>query len=247
MDETPLPHELPGTLPGGFINQVVRVGDTVRRSPAPTAQRAAFTRELLELFEERGWGGAPRYRGVDEQGREVLEYVEGETDLPLSDARLARVAELVREFHDLTAGSSLAGAHEVVCHNDLSPRNTVYADGLPGLPVALIDWDLAAPGDRIHDVAHLAWQYLDLGPRVSDVGDAARRITLVCDAYGLDDRDGIVRTILWWQDRCRRGIDKAADLGDPAMTALRERGVVDDVHAAYVWVSAHAFELAAKL
>ncbi|MET4922043.1 phosphotransferase [Streptomyces sp. PSRA5] len=236
MEETP--------LSGGFVNQVVRVGDTVRRSSTSSARHAAYTRELLGLFAERGWGGAPRYRGVDEQGREVLGHIEGEVDLPVSDARLARVAALVREFHDLTAGSPLADGREVVCHNDLSPRNTVYADGLP---VALIDWDLAAPGDRIHDVAHICWRYLDLGPRIPDVADAARRITLVCDAYGLDDRDGIVRTILWWQDRCARDIDEAADLGDPAMTALRERGVVDDVRAAYTWVSAHAFELAAKL
>lgn len=236
MDETP--------LPGGFINQVVRVGDTVRRSSELPAQQTAYTRKLLGLFEERGWGGAPRYRGVDEQGQEVLGHIEGEVGLPVSDARLARVARLVREFHDLTAGSPLADGREVVCHNDLSPRNTVYADGLP---VALVDWDLAAPGDRIHDVAHVCWQFLDLGPRVPDVADAARRITLVCDAYGLDDRDGIVRTILWWQDRCWRGIDEAADRGGPAMTALRERGVVDEVRAAYTWVSAHAFELAAKL
>ncbi|MFD3483561.1 phosphotransferase [Streptomyces sp. NPDC058665] len=232
MDETP--------LPGGFINQVVRVGDT---------QHAAYTRELLGFFEERGWGGAPRFRGLDEQGREVFEHIEGQVDLPVSDARLARISKLVREFHDLTAGSPLAGGREVVCHNDLSPRNTVYAaaPGAEPLPVALIDWDQAAPGERIHDVAHLCWQYLDLGPRVPDVGDTARRITLVCDAYGLDDRDGIVRTILWWQDRAWRGIDGAADRGDPAMTALRERGVVDDIQAAYTWVSAHAFELAAKL
>ncbi|MEV8425977.1 phosphotransferase [Streptomyces niveus] len=236
MDETP--------LPGGFINQVVRVGDTVRRSRDASDQRAAYTRELLGLFEERGWGGAPRFRGVDEQGREVLGHIDGEVDLPLSDARLVRVSRLVREFHDLTVGSSLAGAHEVVCHNDLSPRNTVYADGLP---VALIDWDLAAPGERVHDVAHLCWQFLDLGPRVPDAGDAARRITLVCDSYGLDDRDGIVRTILWWQDRTWRGIAESADRGDPAMVALRERGVVDEVRAAYTWVSAHAFELASKL
>ncbi|MFD3519594.1 phosphotransferase family protein [Streptomyces sp. NPDC058653] len=241
MDETP--------LPGGFINQVVRVGDTVRRSPTSSARRAAYTRELLGWFEERGWGGAPRFRGLDEQGREVFGHIEGEVDLPLSDARLARVSELVREFHDLTAGSSFAAGREVVCHNDLSPRNTVYAaqNGSEPLPVALLDWDLAAPGDRVHDVAHLCWRYLDLGPRVPDVGDAARRITLVCDAYGLDDRDGIVRTILWWQDRSWRGIEEAAERGDPAMTALRERGVVDEIRAAYTWVSAHAFELAAKL
>ncbi|MEU8136458.1 phosphotransferase family protein [Streptodolium elevatio] len=65
-----------------------------------------------------------------------------------------RVARLVREFHDLTAGTALAGEHEVVCHNDLSPRNTVYRPVSGSRrPVAFIDWDLAAPGARIDDVA----------------------------------------------------------------------------------------------
>ncbi|WP_330173915.1 phosphotransferase [Streptomyces sp. NBC_01498] len=241
MDETP--------LPGGFIDRVVRVGDTVRRSSTVPEHRAAYVRQLLTDFEERGWHGAPRFRGVDERGREVLDHIEGLTDLPVSDARLVRVAELVREFHDLTAGSSPGGWHQVVCHNDLSPRNTVYAapDGGEPLPVALIDWDLAAPGERIHDVAQLCWRFLDLGPRVPDVAYAARRITLVCDAYGLDDRDGIVRTILWWQDRSWRGIEAAAERGDPAMVELRARGVVDEIRAAYTWVSAHAFALASQL
>ena len=64
-------------------------------------------------------------------------------------------AELVREFHDLTPGTPLAGDAQVVCHNDLAPNNTVYSPGGSGLrPVAFIDWDLAAPGQRIHDVAH---------------------------------------------------------------------------------------------
>jgi aminoglycoside phosphotransferase (APT) family kinase protein len=70
------------------------------------------------------------------------------------------VAELVRQFHDLTAGTLLADGQEVVCHNDLSPKNTVYRDLGRGLrPVAFLDWDLAAPGRRLHDVAHLCWQY----------------------------------------------------------------------------------------
>jgi hypothetical protein len=28
---------------------------------------------------------------------------------------------------------------------------------------------------------------------------------LICDAYGPYDRDRLVDTILWWQDRCWRG------------------------------------------
>ena len=72
---------------------------------------------------------------------------------------LIAVARLVRQFHDLSAGTTLAGDQETICRNDLSPKNTVYRDLGAGLsPVAFIDWDLAAPGKRIHDLAHVCWQ-----------------------------------------------------------------------------------------
>ncbi|MFG2586681.1 hypothetical protein [Streptomyces sp. NPDC048438] len=61
-------------LPGGSINHVVRVGATVRR---PASARRGFVSDLLKLFEAHTWPGAPRFRGIDEQGREVLTYIEG--------------------------------------------------------------------------------------------------------------------------------------------------------------------------
>ncbi len=57
---------------------------------------------------------------------------------------------------------------------------------------------LAGPGDRLHDVAHVCWQFLPLGPAAGDLDAAARRLRLVCDSYGLEDRTGLVDTILWW-------------------------------------------------
>jgi aminoglycoside phosphotransferase (APT) family kinase protein len=209
--------------------------------------RTEFVGELLRLLESGGWDGAPRYLGVDEQGRDVLGYLEGhvawEPRQPAavsSDESLAAVARLVREFHDLTAGTVLAGTQEVVCHNDLSPKNTVYrpVDG-ELRPVAFIDWDLAAPGARIHDVAHVCWQYLGLGPSVADAAEAARRLRLIADSYGLTDRRELVSTIMWWQDRCGRGIESGADAGDVAMGRLRDAGVVTDVRRACQWVSDH--------
>ncbi|MFJ4787394.1 phosphotransferase family protein [Streptomyces sp. NPDC088794] len=169
-----------------------------------------------------------------------------ERDAARTDAGLAQVARLVREFHDLTAGTESAAGGEVVCHNDLAPKNTVYAvDGDRWSPLAFIDWDLAAPGRRVHDIAHLCWQYLDLGPGVADVPEAARRIGLICDAYGLTSgRDRLLDTILWWQDRCWRGIEAGADGGEPAMVGLRAAGVVAEVRGAYEWVAAHRRELA---
>ncbi|WP_314178089.1 phosphotransferase [Streptomyces winkii] len=239
-------------MPGGFINRVVRVGATVRR---PLPARAEFAHDLLGLFEQQGWTGAPRFRGLDEQGREILDYMEGYVgwgsvrwSAVRSDACLTGVARLVREFHDLTAGSALAGAHEVVCHNDLSPKNTVYAPVEARLrPVALIDWDLAAPGERIHDVAHLCWQYLALGSGVTDVKATALKMRTICDAYGLSTRATLVDTILWWQDRCWRGIEAAASEGDPAMVDLRDKGAAESVRAAHRWVAAHRGELQAAL
>src|SRR5215475_8249763 len=138
-------------MPGGFVNEVVRDGDTVRRNPSPNA---AFVHALLELFAQHNWTGAPRLFGVDSAGREILSFVPGyaawEPDQPAEvrcDESLAAVAALVRHFHDLTAGSTLAGTEQVVCHNDLSPKNTIYRDLGHGLrPIAFVDWDLAAPG-----------------------------------------------------------------------------------------------------
>jgi hypothetical protein len=42
-------------LPGGFINAVVRVGDTIRRPHSPDA---AFAHDLLMHLERRAWPAA---------------------------------------------------------------------------------------------------------------------------------------------------------------------------------------------
>jgi hypothetical protein len=116
-------------LLGGAVNVVVRVGDTVRRTPP---ENAGFVHRLLQHFAAVGWDGAPRFLGSDTAGRETLSYIPGHVDWdrarakPLGDESLRQAARLTRAFHDLTAGTALAGADEVVCHNDLSPRNTVY-------------------------------------------------------------------------------------------------------------------------
>ncbi|SBT91105.1 Phosphotransferase enzyme family protein [Streptomyces sp. DI166] len=228
-------------LDGGAVNQVVRVGATVRRTPSP---RVPYVHSLLAHFERHGWPGAPRFLGTDDQGRETLGHIEGRAALSAgeraavrTDEALTRIARMVREFHDLTHGTPLAGDADVVCHNDLAPKNTVY--DRHGRPRAFIDWDLAAPGERVHDIAHVCWQYLDLGPGVTDVPEAGRRIALVRDAYGAADLDGLVDTVLWWQDRCWRGIAAGAGRGEAAMVGLRDRGVVEEVRAAYEWVARH--------
>ncbi len=113
-------------LTGGRITQgVVRIGNTVHR---PTGPHTKFVHSLLPHLEESGFSGAPRVLGIDEQGQEILTFIEGYVPPDLatwSDVQLVRAAELIRRFHDATAGSTLTVEEEVVCHNDLSPGNTV--------------------------------------------------------------------------------------------------------------------------
>ncbi|MET9341362.1 phosphotransferase [Nonomuraea sp. NPDC003804] len=240
-------------LPGGRVSGVVRVGNTVRRPVSPSFHGdPTFVRELLIFLERAGWTGAPRFLGWDEQGRQVLSFLDGHVawdwagggpEAVGADAGLARAGALTRELHDLTAGTALAGQSEVVCHNDLWPGNIVYRDLGQGLrPVAFIDWDLASPGDRIHDVAHLCWQYAGWWEG-NDPAEVSRRSRVICAGYGLADRSPLVETVLWWQDRCWRGIDRAAEAGDPAMVRLRASGAVDRVKAAYAWARRHREEL----
>jgi hypothetical protein len=240
-------------LLGGRVSGAVRVGDTVRR-PVGGGNHGdpGFVRELLVFLEKAGWASAPRFLGVDERGRQVLsfldghvawDWVTGQPEAVSSDGSLARAGELTRELHDLTAGTALAGERETVCHNDLWPGNIVYRDLGQGLrPVAFIDWDLASPGERIHDVARLCWQYAGWWAG-GDPAEVRRRSMVICDGYGLDDRSTLVETVLWWQDRCWRGIDQAAEAGDPAMVRLRASGAVEQVRGAHAWVMRHREEL----
>src|SRR5438105_5282403 len=147
-------------LAGGMDNAgaVVRIGDTVRR---PTKKAAVAVRALLLHLEDVGFEGAPRYLGTDEQGREVLSYIEGQAPLPpypawsMSDDALVEVAGLLRRFHEAAASldprQTEGWATEwadpmggpLVCHNDPYPENVLFHEGRA---VALIDFDLAAPG-----------------------------------------------------------------------------------------------------
>ena len=74
-----------------------------------------------------------------------------ELDASFSDATLTMAAQLIRRFHDATADTELTSGQEVVCHNDLSPCNFVFRSGKP---VAMIDFDNAAPGTRLHDLGY---------------------------------------------------------------------------------------------
>src|SRR3954453_9857766 len=97
--------------------------------------------------------------------RDVLTFVEGDTfsdcrGLVWSDVQLAGCAELLQRYHDALACSPLAAGAEVVCHGDFGPWNLNWREGVP---IAVIDFDNAHPGDRLEDVAYALRAHLNLG------------------------------------------------------------------------------------
>jgi hypothetical protein len=169
-------------LEGGSHSTVVRVGSTVRRA---SHSWSADVLDLLGHLELEGFAGAPRALGFDEQGREVLTYIEGEVgrgdgfiadqggrfdirlpDYVWHDRALVHLGALIRAYHDAAATFRWTDRDwmfeprqpaETVCHNELFPWNTVFRSGVP---VAFIDWDTAAPGPRAWDLGLAAWRWV---------------------------------------------------------------------------------------
>jgi hypothetical protein len=182
---------------GRSTKGVVRIGETVHRPSGPWTQTV---HRFLYHLRSRGFTGAPLSFGFDSQGREVLEYIPGDTlstpqdpagplilvpypEAWRSDAALEAAGTLIRSLHEASKGFTTENASwrlfdramktgEIICHADHGPWNSVYRDGLP---VALIDWDSARPDEPILDLAIAAWHFV---PLVDD--DEAR-------ALGYDD------------------------------------------------------------
>lgn len=241
-------------LEAGNTSSVWRRGATIRRSTGPWTPAV---HGLLRHLEAGGFEGAPRVLGLDEQGREVLTYLEGEVPAyPTapelwSDGVLEELARLLRRLHDATVGLDLPDGRwregaaareggEVVCHNDVAHYNTVFR---AGRPVALIDWDFAAPGPRAWDVAYAAYRFVPLSPdqRAVRLGavlpvDRPGRLRRFCDAYGLVERAGLVDTILRRvQAVCDLIVGQAAK-GDPFFRRHLAEGHLDGYQRDLVFI-----------
>jgi hypothetical protein len=250
-------------LDGGNVTSVERIGDMVRRATGPWSPAV---HALLRHLEAVGYVGAPRLLGTDAEGREKLSFVDG--DVPIgadpsivTDAALADVGHLIRSLHAATADFALPPGvtwhfrsrggpqPHVVCHHDLSPKNTVFRDGRV---VAFIDWDMATPEAPIHDLVHAVWQYVPLatdeecarqGWRTPP--DRGRRARDLIDAYGLPtaERVGFAARVAKRMDITASGIDELAATGRPAFRRLVERGVPDRIRQDHAWVIAQAATL----
>src|SRR4051794_5920278 len=95
-------------MPGGRSGGAIRRGEVVIRPGGPWTPAV---HAVLNHLHAAGFAGAPRVLGIDEQGREMLTYLEGRTvgvELPWpswvhTDAALAQVGAWLRALHDATA------------------------------------------------------------------------------------------------------------------------------------------------
>ena len=181
---------------------------------------------------------------IQADGRERLVFIEGDVPVPpfpewaQSDDTLASIARLLRLFHEASSqlpvgdgpwSDELAdpAGGSMVCHNDVCMENVVFRDGRA---VGLLDFDFAAPGRPIFDLAALARMCVPIDDDLSagrlgfGLLDRPGRLRLVADTYGLDamGRGDLVHHL----DRPMRGggafVQRRVAAGDPNFIRVLE-------------------------
>ncbi|MFJ1757757.1 phosphotransferase [Kitasatospora sp. NPDC088134] len=224
-------------LAGGLANAgaVWRRGAAVER-PAPAHAQALHG--FLTALRAGGFAGAPVPVGPVADGRERLEFLPGEVALlpypawALTTDALVSVARLLRSWHDASARTPFDPAAdwpqdfadpeggELLCHNDACAENVVFR---AGAAAALIDFDYAAPGRPVWDVA-MTLRYwapmLDPATAAQTARDhlpALPRLSLFADAYGLSpaDRTALPTALEQTTAACRAFVARRVESGDP--------------------------------
>lgn len=177
---------------GNTAESVVRLGSTVRKPVTPST---SAVQSFLTHLRAAGFEAAPEVFGLDEQGRQVLEYVPGplwHNSRTHTQTDLRRVGAIIRALHQAAVSFQVPeeaqwnthyqlNKQDIICHNDLAPWNLVCG---PDRWV-FIDWDAAAPATRLWD---LAWSSISFPPfeRGCDLEIAATAMHSLLDGYGLD-------------------------------------------------------------
>jgi hypothetical protein len=223
-------------LPGGVANAggVVRRGEFVLRPSNPHSKSVhAFLRELRS----KGFEGASMPVEIQADGVERLVFIDGDVPVPpfpvwaQTDDALASMAELMRSFHSASCrvpvgpgswSDELADpmGGSMICHNDVCLENVVFR---AGRAIGLLDFDFAAPGRPIFDLAAFARMCVPIDDDLSagrlgfEAVDRPLRLRLAADTYGLD-ADGR-HELIECLDRQMRGggtfIQRRVQAGDP--------------------------------
>jgi Ser/Thr protein kinase RdoA (MazF antagonist) len=257
-------------LDGGITNagRVVRDGRHVVR---PAGPHSGSVHAFLQALRQKGFEGAPDPVDIDHlNGLERLVFVDGQVPVPpypdwsQSDTALASIARLLRKMHDAARGFDPEGltwsgdladpaGGTVVCHNDIELSNVVFRSGVA---VALLDFEFAAPGRPVYDLAQLARLCVPVDDELDQArlgwrpADRPARLRVVADAYGLD-REGRAELLAAVDDaiaRVEATVRRAFDAGDPsATTTLARTGGIEKFDRRRRWWDTHHVGFAAAL
>lgn len=251
-------------LTGGNVSNVYRLGDTVRRELKPDSYKI---HKLLKHLENKGFSYAPKFIGIDEKGREILSYIEGEAGIyPLkkymwSDDCLIEIAKMLRLYHDSVQDFSFDESWglldltpqpvEVLCHNDFAIYNIIFNHERP---VGIIDFDNAGPGPRLYDIAYTLYTCVPLSRlRLSESGeinyynsqDANRikqRVTLFFESYGIGIEEGYLEMVLLrLEGLCRSMVRKSSE-GDIAFQKMIDEGHLEHYQNDIKFIREHGKE-----
>jgi hypothetical protein len=229
-------------LSGGVANAglVVRRGDEVLRPEQPNETHIAqFLRDLRAV----GFDAAPFPLGRSDDGRARFQFIAGDVVEPpyppwvQTDSALASVTRLLRRFHDAARLCSATGewsdelsdpaGGSVLCHNDVCLENVVFRDGVA---VALLDFDFAAPGRPLFDLAQFLRMCIPIDADENTVrvgwatADRAARLRLAADAYGLtlDERSELLAMLEASMARGEEFVERKVRSGNPDFVAMYE-------------------------
>ncbi|MGG0739494.1 phosphotransferase [Niallia taxi] len=259
-------YEKEEVLTGGNISDVYRSGNTVRRDLKPGSEKV---HKVLKHLENKGFDYAPRFLGIDEKNREILTYIEGKAgNYPLkkymwSDNVLKEIANMLRLYHDAVSDFSLLKEWkpmdntpdkiEVVCHNDFAVYNIIFNNERP---VGIIDFDVAAPGPRLWDIAYTLYTCVPLsrlwhtekGEAVpynplKDADRIKQRVKLFFECYGVEnmDKDFLEMVILRVEGLCKYMIKKAEE-GDIAFQKMLDEGQLEHYQKELQFIHEHGKE-----
>jgi hypothetical protein len=170
-------------LSGGNLTSVYRQNETVLREQKSWS--STIHRILLHL-EKVGYTNSPRFIGIDESGKEILSFVQGEckVDYPITNDSneqlliIKKVAEMMRKYHDATLSFEITEKDnwmftykgplekEVICHNDIAPYNVTFVHNIP---YGLIDFDTCCPAPRIWDIVYALYRFVPFSKKLYDI------------------------------------------------------------------------------
>ncbi|NRD80814.1 aminoglycoside phosphotransferase family protein [Bacillus sp. BRMEA1] len=258
-------HENEEMLTGGNVSNVYRSEDTVRRELNLDSPKI---HKLLKHLENKGFNYAPKFLGIDEKGREILSFIEGEAgNYPLkeymwSDDVLIEIGKILRLYHDSVSdfsfddsGESIDNTpkqFEVLCHNDFAIYNIIFNYERP---IGIIDFDVAGPGPRLWDIAYTLYTCIPLSRfYLSETGEKVyynslqhanhikQRVKLFFESYGEGIETDYLEMVLLRLEGLCKTITRKASEGEIAFQKMIVEGHLEHYQKDIKFIREHGKE-----